>query len=178
MQGTLDVHSEPGQGSTFWIELGGYRAASQESATAGEKQHSAAIDLDNSDRTNAQKILIVEDNPSNLKLISCQLSALGYKADLASTGRDALKMAAAHDYALVLTDCNMPIMDGYELSSEIRKRNSEVPIIALTADAFPEREQECLDAGMNGRIVKPVSLQQLDSMLGQWLGASSESMPA
>ena len=73
------------------------------------------------------------------------------------------------DYALVLTDCNMPIMDGYELTAEIRKNNNHIPVIALTADAFPEREQECLTAGMNDRIVKPVSLKQLDSMLEKWL---------
>ena len=116
-----------------------------------------------------KRILIAEDNPSNLKLISNQLSALGYKADLASNGKEALRMAMTYEYSLVLTDCNMPIMDGYELAMEIRKSNSHVPVIALTADAFPEREQECLTAGMNDRIVKPVSLQQLDNMLAKWL---------
>jgi len=60
-------------------------------------------------------------------------------------------------------------MDGYELTNEIRKNNSRLPVIALTADAFPEREQECLTAGMNDRMVKPVSLKQLDNMLEKWL---------
>jgi len=78
-------------------------------------------------------------------------------------------MAASYKYVLVITDCNMPIMDGYELTTEIRKKNSHLPIIALTADAFPERERECLAVGMNDRIVKPVSLKQLDNMLNKWL---------
>ena len=78
-------------------------------------------------------------------------------------------MARSRDYALVLTDCNMPVMDGYELTAELRRNDDLTPVIALTADAFPEREQECLAAGMNGRMIKPVSLQQLDNMLVKWL---------
>ena len=117
----------------------------------------------------ARKVLIVEDNPTNLRLISSQLNTLGYDADIASNGREALDMTRSNHYSLVLTDCNMPIMDGYELTAELRRDNNQVPVIALTADAFPERERECLSAGMNGRMIKPVSLQQLDNMLGQWL---------
>ena len=63
----------------------------------------------------------------------------------------------------------MPVMDGYELTTEIRKNNSRIPVIALTADAFPEREQECLTAGMNARMIKPLSLTQLGNMLETWL---------
>ena len=109
--------------------------------------------------------------------ISSQLSALGYKADLASNGKEALKMALGHEYSMIITDCNMPIMDGYELTTEIRKSNSRVPVIALTADAFPEREQQCLTVGMNDRLVKPISLQQLDNVLDKWL-KSKRSMQA
>jgi CheY-like chemotaxis protein len=65
-------------------------------------------------------------------------------------------------------------MDGYELALEIRKEDTEIPIIALTADAFPEREKQCLSAGMNGRISKPVNLQNLRIMLEKW----ASSLPA
>jgi CheY-like chemotaxis protein len=169
MNGTLNVQSDLGQGSTFWIELEGSRDDLYSSKPHGSSSLSNKIDVDGSGEANSPKILIVEDNPSNLKLISSQLSALGYKADLASNGKEALKMTWTNDYALVITDCNMPIMDGYELTTEIRKSNNQVPVIALTADAFPEREQECLTAGMNDRIVKPISLQQLDNVLERWL---------
>jgi len=169
MQGTLNVQSELGQGSTFWVELEGYRDAIRNSTPQDLPDQTNKHDVDSGRSIHAQKILIVEDNPSNLKLLSSQLGVLGYKADLASNGKEALKMTLANDYALVVTDCNMPIMDGYELTTEIRNNNNRVPVIALTADAFPEREQECLTAGMNDRMVKPVSLKQLDNMLEKWL---------
>ncbi len=169
MKGTLNVQSETGRGSTFWIELEGYRSHTGKGLSEDQTNPVNPRDTDNSDLIHEQKILIVEDNPSNLKLISSQLSALGYKADLATNGKEALKLTETNNYALVITDCNMPIMDGYELTSEIRKNNSHLPVIALTADAFPEREQQCLTAGMNARIVKPVNLKQLGNMLEAWL---------
>jgi signal transduction histidine kinase/CheY-like chemotaxis protein len=169
MKGTLNVQSDVGLGSTFWIELEGFRESIKNGTPQDLSAQTKKAEVNNGDLIHTQKLLIVEDNPSNLKLISSQLSALGYKADLASNGKEALKMTRANDYALVLTDCNMPIMDGYELTAEIRKYNSHIPVIALTADAFPEREQECLSAGMNDRIVKPVSLKQLDNTLEKWL---------
>lgn len=169
MNGTLNVQSKIGHGSTFWIELEG----AENSIDSEQLQDQA--DLFNYDVVNKHeparvlKILIVEDNPSNLKLISNQLRTLGYKADLASNGKEGLNLFRSHDYALVLTDCNMPIMDGYELTVEIRKENTLTPVIALTADAFPEREQECLSAGMNDRVVKPVNLQKLQHTLEKWI---------
>jgi signal transduction histidine kinase len=169
MKGTLNVQSETGRGSTFWIELEGSGSHTRNDMPEDQPIPENALDADGSKLNNEKKILIVEDNPSNLKLISSQLSALGYKADLASNGKEALKMTATNNYALVITDCNMPIMDGYELTTEIRKNNSCIPVIALTADAFPEREQQCLTAGMNARIVKPVNLKQLGNMLETWL---------
>jgi len=169
MKGTLNVQSEISRGSTFWIELESSRNNISNDTHEDLPDPASTLAADNSDLIHEQKILIVEDNPSNLKLISSQLSVLGYKADLASNGKEALQMTATNDYALVLTDCNMPIMDGYELTTEIRKNNNHIPVIALTADAFPEREQECLTAGMNARMVKPVNLKQLGNMLETWL---------
>jgi signal transduction histidine kinase/CheY-like chemotaxis protein len=166
MNGTLNVQSEIGQGSTFWIEL--ESSQNNDICDKSQGQHDLFAKFDTRETTNA-KVLIVEDNPSNLKLISNQLRTLGYKADLASNGKEGLNMLRSNDYALVLTDCNMPIMDGYELAIEIRKENSQIPVIALTADAFPEREQECLSAGMNDRIIKPVNLQNLENTLQKWI---------
>ena len=169
MKGTLNVQSEPGRGSTFRIDLDGFGENIKTGAPHDLPDLTDKPDVDSNELIHEQKILIVEDNPSNLKLLSNQLSVLGYKADIACNGKEALKMTVANNYALVLTDCNMPVMDGYELTTEIRKNNNHVPVIALTADAFPEREQECLTAGMNGRMVKPVSLKQLDNTLEKWL---------
>ena len=176
MNGTLNVQSELGRGSTFWIELERSRDFSSRNKLQTKPDQFNGID--SSESTHTTKILIVEDNPSNLKLISSQLSTLGYKTDLASNGKEGLNLFKSYDYALVLTDCNMPIMDGYELAVAIRKENSQVPIIALTADAFPEREQECLSAGMNGRLVKPVNLQKLQDTLDEWIPARSTREPS
>jgi len=169
MKGTLNVQSKINQGSTFWIELESSRSSTGRDMHEALPNPESTLHADHIDLNHAQKILIVEDNPSNLKLISSQLGVLGYKADLASNGKEALEMTAKNQYSLVITDCNMPVMDGYELTTEIRKNDSRIPVIALTADAFPEREQECLSAGMNARMVKPVSLTQLGNMLETWL---------
>jgi len=169
MKGTIDVESEIGRGSTFRVELAACVDNKARGSIAAEPARPCNREIDHGKQKQAQKILVVEDNPTNLKLISSQLSSLGYSTDLACNGNEALEMARSRNYALVLTDCNMPVMDGYELTAELRRNDDLTPVIALTADAFPEREQECLAAGMNGRMIKPVSLQQLDSMLEKWL---------
>ena len=169
MGGTLEVESTIGLGSTFRVDLAACTHDRQHGSMPLGPERLERIGIDACDGKQARKILVVEDNPTNLKLISSQLSSLGYRTDLASNGSEALKMTRSRNYALVLTDCNMPIMDGYELTAALRRNNNETPVIALTADAFPEREQECLAAGMNDRMIKPVSLQQLDNMLEKWL---------
>jgi signal transduction histidine kinase/CheY-like chemotaxis protein len=169
MGGTMNVSSEPNRGSLFFIELEGYASVTPD-RIAEPASPFYATPRGNGRVLQKRKILIVEDNPANLKLIANQLRTLGYKPDLASNGREALKMFHENDYALVLSDCNMPIMDGYQLATEIRASgNTETPIIALTADAFPEREKECLLAGMNDRIIKPVGLHKLRVTLERWL---------
>jgi len=169
MNGTLNVQSEIGQGSIFWIELEGSQDDAYLEKSQGQPDLFSHVDAGIRESTHTLKILIVEDNPSNLKLISNQLRTLGYKADLASNGKEGLNLFRSNDYALVLTDCNMPIMDGYELATEIRKEDTHIPVIALTADAFPEREQQCMSAGMNGRVIKPVNLQKLQQTLNKWI---------
>ena len=171
MKGTLSVQSEVGQGSTFWIDF-----PCSPDCSCIENPDQVEVEKHKPDQQKSpeqaeERILVVEDNPSNLKLISSQLNTLGYKADLASNGKEALSMINSNSYALVLTDCNMPIMDGYELVIEIRKNNIPVPVVALTADAFPESEDTCRKAGMNDRIIKPVNLQKLNDTLQKWLKA-------
>jgi CheY-like chemotaxis protein len=117
-----------------------------------------------------KNILVAEDNPTNQTLILSQLEALGYAADLAKNGQEALNKIVNSDYQLLLTDCNMPLIDGYKLARTIRQSgNQQLPIIALTADAFPEKKEECLKAGMNGQITKPVDLQTLKDTLEKYL---------
>src|SRR5208282_6446527 len=117
--------------------------------------------------------LVVEDNLTNQEVALAMLMKLGYQADVASTGADALNALRDADYDVVLMDCEMPVMDGYEATRRIRAhggaRNSDVPILALTADAMSEARERCLAAGMNDYLIKPLEPQQLDEALKRWL---------
>jgi PAS domain S-box-containing protein len=168
MNGKIDVNSKVGEGSEFWIELNG----KLELQTAMEKESripssQAAI---NGEAKHDHLILVAEDNPANQALILSQLEALGYSAELARNGQEALNMLVHNSYELLITDCNMPLVDGYKLAKTIRQRgNNSMPILALTADAFPEKKAECLKAGMNDLITKPVNLETLNLMLEKYL---------
>jgi two-component system sensor histidine kinase/response regulator len=122
-------------------------------------------------------ILVAEDNETNQKVIVHQLALLGFAADIASNGLEALERSHSGVYALVITDLHMPKMDGYELTGAIRAEENDrrhTPIIALTANALKGEAQHCLDIGMDDYISKPVPLESLKSMLEKWLplGAS------
>jgi two-component system sensor histidine kinase/response regulator len=119
------------------------------------------------------KILLVDDNVVNQKLTSLQLQRLGYGVDIAGDGREALEMLARRSYALVLMDCNMPVMDGYEATRAIRAKEQatggHIPIIAVTANALSGDKERCLDAGMDAYLAKPVKLQALQQAVEHWL---------
>jgi len=119
------------------------------------------------------RILVVEDNPTNQEVALAMLMKLGYQADAARTGADALKALRGADYDAVLMDCEMPVMDGYEATRRIRAqggaRNPDVPILALTADVMSETRERCLEAGMNDYLTKPLEPQELDEALKRWL---------
>ena len=115
------------------------------------------------------RILVAEDQPENRLLLARLMNDLGLEVRTAVDGRECIRVFQDWQPHLIWMDMRMPVMDGYELTAELRRNDDLTPVIALTADAFPEREQECMAAGMNGRMIKPVSLQQLDSMLEKWL---------
>ncbi|MER0204583.1 MAG: response regulator [Nitrosomonas sp.] len=117
-------------------------------------------------------ILVAEDNDINQKVIRQQLNLLGYAADIANDGREALKRLQNCNYALLLTDLHMPEMDGFELTQEIRSQDStrkHMPIVALTANALKGEREHCLNAGMDDYLSKPVQLEDLRRILEQYL---------
>jgi PAS domain S-box-containing protein len=125
-------------------------------------------------------ILVVEDNATNQKVILRQLHLLGCTADIASSGRDALRLWSACSYALLLTDLHMPEMDGYELTgtiraAEARSAGRRMPIIALTANALSGEADRCLAAGMDDYLTKPTPLSALRARLERWLPTTSPS---
>ena len=117
-------------------------------------------------------ILVAEDNDINQKVIRQQLNLLGYAADIASDGREALKRWQSGDYNLLLTDLHMPEMDGFELTKDIRAVETDqkhIPIVALTANALKGEKERCLQAGMDDYLSKPVQLDDLRSILEKYL---------
>ena len=122
-------------------------------------------------------ILVAEDNATNRAVIRRQLNNLGYIADMATDGQEALEKYQPGVHGLLLTDCHMPGMDGFALTVEIRRRevdtHQRLPIIALTADAVPGTEQRCLQVGMDGYLIKPVEFKLLAASLERWLPAAT-----
>jgi two-component system, sensor histidine kinase and response regulator len=122
-------------------------------------------------------VLLVEDNPINQDVATAMLAALGLHSTLAVNGQKALDLVRERDFDLVLMDCQMPVMDGFEATAAIRTlpegRGQRLPIIALTANAMQGDEQKCLGAGMNGFLAKPFTLAQLQGLLARWLPHTS-----
>lgn len=119
-----------------------------------------------------QLILIAEDNPTNQKVLLHQLGVLGYAAEVADNGKIALEKWRSGRYNLLLTDCHMPEMDGYELTAAIRAEEppgSRFPVVAITADALKGTDKLCAEAGMDDYLTKPIQLDLLRGKVEQWM---------
>lgn len=120
-------------------------------------------------------IIAVEDNPLNQELIAAQLAGLGYSYVIAGDGEEALAIYSHGKFALMVTDCHMPGLDGYGLVRKIRQLEAEtgdsppLPIIAMTADVTVEGKNRCFEAGMDDWVTKPMTLKQLGDKIQQWL---------
>ncbi|WP_437770331.1 response regulator [Arthrobacter sp. KNU40] len=114
----------------------------------------------------------MEDNEVNQLVAREMVAKLGYEAELAADGAEAVTAIAARSYAAVLMDCHMPVMDGFEATRSIRARENgsvRLPIIAMTAGAQNEDRERCLAAGMDDYLSKPVDLAALDAALNRWV---------
>jgi two-component system sensor histidine kinase/response regulator len=120
-----------------------------------------------------RRVLLVEDNAVNQAVAVAILARLGYRAEVAGDGQQAVELMVQGRYGLVLMDCQLPVLDGYQATCEIRRREGtarRTPIIAMTAAALQGDRQRCLAAGMDDHIAKPVLLADVEAVLSRWLG--------
>jgi CheY-like chemotaxis protein len=170
MGGTIEVKSRPGFGSRFRFTLNLERDPEMVHAPPGE---SALGGLDG-ESSLMGVVLVVEDNDVNRMIAREVLQSIGLSVVEATDGIEALAQLELNSVDVVLMDCQMPVMDGYQAAREIRSREAKsgsprIPILALTADAFEEDAMRSRDAGMDGHLAKPYTREQLLELLRNWL---------
>ncbi len=126
------------------------------------------------------RVLVADDHLVNRALLTRQLAILGVECEVVEDGEKALRAWQTRDFALLITDCHMPHMDGYTLTRRLREQGEQAPIIGVTADTSEEAAANMTAAGMNGMLCKPYSLESLRQMLLRWLPATTitERVPA
>jgi len=186
--GRIGVESEPGKGSRFWFTAALEKKPGDAPADS-EGQRTPAADRGEGGRpvsrprSRASRILVAEDNITNQQVALAILQKLGYRADAVADGKEALTSLRSIPYDLVLMDCQMPEMNGYEATARIRDprsgvRNPQIPVVALTAHAMTGDREKCLAAGMNDYAVKPVDVKALKAVLEKWLPRDGEGAPS
>jgi CheY-like chemotaxis protein len=149
-------------------------ALGRESASTLHK-HAEAMSAPEEVKLQGTRVLVVDDNPINQQVAREILEGAGITVELAGTGTQALGLVAQNQYDAVLMDLQMPGMDGYQATQKIReeRRHLSLPIIAMTAHALPGCREQCLAAGMNDYVAKPIEPQQLFTVLGNWVGGGT-----
>jgi PAS domain S-box-containing protein len=177
MGGRIGVISQPGRGSTFWCEIPFARAPDAPTPTPTPTRAAAPAAIVAEPGSGKGTILVAEDNDINQMVAVAMLAQLGYRADVAGDGRAALDLASRRRYDAVLMDCQMPEMDGYAATAELRRREAggpRTPVIALTAGARTEDRARCLDAGMDDHLAKPLMPAALDETLTRWIRSAGQ----
>jgi len=167
MHGRLGVDSELGKGSCFWVEIA---FEIVDDVQLEEKKDNVQVEADLSG-----KILLVEDNPVNQIVARKILEKIGVDFEVVNNGQEAVdRLGKEHDFDIVLMDCQMPVLDGYQATSEIRNREKNegikrITIIAMTANAMEGDKEKCLAVGMDDYVAKPVKVVEIKAVLHEWL---------
>ncbi|MDD4447021.1 MAG: ATP-binding protein, partial [Methanothrix sp.] len=182
MGGKIGLESKEGKGSTFWFTAvleklpDGYGSADEMSDKFDENGAMGSLSKSQLYLKNANKIriLVAEDNPVNQKVAQCMLKKIGLRADVVANGKEAIHALQIIPYDLVLMDCQMPEMDGFEAARVIRQKGSKalnprIPIIAMTAATMRGDREKCIQVGMSDFIAKPFQKRELAKTLAKWL---------
>jgi hypothetical protein len=170
MEGDITVDSTLSQGSVFRVALP-LRALPE---SPGAQPQLAASAPASSAR--AQHVLVAEDNAVNRLFLAALLDRMGHSAHFVENGLEALQAVQEHEFDIVLMDVHMPVMDGIAATEAIRQldtRSAELPIVALTADAYADTRTRCLSAGMDDVLVKPLGLPELDALFQRRFGSTA-----
>ena len=178
MGGVLDVQSQPGEGSVFWFELPLQPAPAGADEPAEPSPEALCEALREALRERQQRLgpheplLVAEDDPVSREISTLLLRQAGFEVDVACDGQEAVERAAGRRYALVLMDMQMPRLNGLEATRRIREAGASrnALIVALTANAFDEDRQRCLEAGMDDHLTKPVQAERLYEKMLRLLG--------
>lgn len=168
MGGSVEVSSTIGKGSRFTVSI---------PVLAAEESPAASMWQDLAPPSRTMRVLIAEDNTTNQVVAFGMLRKLGYEdVSVANDGAEALQMAQQEHYDVILMDCQMPEMDGYEATRRLREAGCDSAIIAMTANAIKGDRERCLEVGMNDYLTKPIDLKVLRTMLARWAGTPASKL--
>ena len=175
MGGEIEVESSKDRGSVFHFEISlpavnGEKIGDIKTEIAANIGDTGGLPHDQvRANSSSPRILVAEDNPTNQLIAQSMLTALGYNTLLAANGKEAIASCKENEIDLILMDCQMPVMDGFEATEKIRAAGADTPIVALTANASKEDEALCQQAGMNGFLAKPITIDFLAKELARLL---------
>ncbi|MGH2849367.1 MAG: ATP-binding protein, partial [Solirubrobacteraceae bacterium] len=177
MDGAIGAESAPGEGSTFWFEVE-LPLSGTDAVAAQEPQTREAAPIDAGNR---RRVLVAEDSMINQVVAVRLLERYGVRARVVADGREALAALAEEDFDAVLMDCQMPVLDGYGATVELRRREGDgrhTPVIAMTANAMKGDRDRCIAAGMDDYVTKPMRSHDVAAILERWLPVGVEDRPA
>ena len=166
MGGNIEIDSSPDHGSIFYFNLSLERA--NQIKSTGERRTKPRDFHDSNDtRFSHYRVLIAEDNPVNVKVLSAQLTRININADVAEDGQQAINMHREQPYDIIISDCHMPIVDGFELAKTLSNQtnNKQLWLIAITADALSGAAEKCLASGFNDYMAKPTPQEEVNNKL-------------